>query len=318
VIRLVRLALGRVPRRRGPRALLILAGILPLAAGGLVMSLTSGSPARCQQLAVPAYFYPGAGWTLAVNSRPVPSIMILDVTSSGAGSSPDPNYQAAVSQAQAAGIRILGYSNTDYTQRPAAAVEADVRHYEAWYNVTDFFLDEVTSTKSSLAYYRNLTSDIKDVSPGSMVMLNPGTYPDRQYMSLGDVMMVYEDTYASYGSLQVPGWAGKYPAARFAHAIYATPAEQLANVIRLSRRRHAGYVYVTDKTGSNPYGSLPGYWAREEAIIAARCKNQRSQPSAGSWPGSCLAIGSSRLPASGREPTSQLTGRDCAFRQVPT
>jgi Spherulation-specific family 4 len=264
--------LGSLARRpRSPRTLLILAGILPLAAGGLLLPLISGPSSRCQQIALPAYFYPGADWTRAAHSRPVPSIMILDITSSGAGNSPDPNYQAAVRQAQAAGIKILGYANTDYTQRPAAAVETDVRNYAAWYNVTDFFLDEASSNSDSIGYYRRLTDYIRRVHPGAMVMLNPGIYPDRQYMSLGDVMLVYEDTYANYINLQVPGWAAKYPASRFAHVIYATPGSQLASVIRLSEGRHAGYVYVTDNAGSNPYGSLASYWPREDAMVAARC-----------------------------------------------
>jgi len=256
--------------------LLVLAGVLPLAAGGLVLSLLPGSSSRCQQVAVPAYFYPGASWARAIDSRPPPGVMILDVTSSGAGSSPDPNYQAAVKRAQAAGIRILGYANTDYTQRPAAAVEADVRSYKAWYHVRDIFLDEVPSSDAGIRYYRRLTGYIKGGSPDSMVMLNPGIYPDRRYMSLGDVMLVYEGTYAGYVGLHVPAWAYRYPAAQFADAIYATPGSRLANAVILSWRRHAGFVYVTDSTGPNPYGSLPGYWAGETAIVARNCKSQRS------------------------------------------
>jgi hypothetical protein len=260
----------RAPARK-PRRSLALAGVLLVVAIGIAIPLISGRSSPCQQLAVPAYFYPGAGWTRAVNSKPVPSVMIMDVTSSGAGSSPDRNYQAAVKRAQAAGIKVIGYSNTNYTQRPAAAVEADVRNYKAWYDVTDIFLDQAASNSSGLAYYRQLTSYIHDVDPGSTVILNPGTYPDRQYMSLGDIVMVYENTYANYVNLQVPGWADKYPAASFAYSIYATSSSQLANAISLSGRRHAGYVYVTNRTGSNPYSSLPGYWSSEDAIIAARC-----------------------------------------------
>ena len=196
--------------------------------------------------------------------------MILDITSSGAGRSLDRAYQAAVKRAQAAGIRILGYSNTRYAQRSAAAVKTDVRKYKAWYGVTDIFLDEASSNSSSIRYYRQLSDYVHDRRPGSMVMLNPGTYPDRGYMSLGDVVMTYENTYASYVHLRVPSWASRYSAARFAHAVYATSNSQLASAIRLSRRRDAGYVYVTDGSGRNPYGSLPGYWPREDAIITAR------------------------------------------------
>jgi Spherulation-specific family 4 len=196
--------------------------------------------------------------------------MILDVTSSGAGRSPDRNYQAAVKRAQDAGIMIMGYSSTDYAQRPAAAVEADVSHYRSWYHVTDIFLDEASSDGGGAAYYRHLASYIHGLDPGSKVMLNPGTYPDQRYMSIGDIVMVYENTYASYVKLHVPGWARHYPAAKFAYAIYATPHSELAGAIRLSQQRNAGYIYVTGNSGANPYGSLPAYWPSENAIIA-RC-----------------------------------------------
>lgn len=252
------------------RALLTLSAVVAIAAAVVAVRLISESGPACQS-AVPAYFYPGPDWAQAIASKPVPSIMIMDITSSGAGTSPDRNYRGAVRRAQAAGITIMGYSNTDYTQRSVRAVETDVRNYKAWYNVTDIFLDGVSSSRAGVPYYRRLSDYIHGVNPGSTVMLNPGTYPDRQYMSVGDIVLVYENTYASYADLHMPGWVGDYPAADFAHIIYATPSSQLGIAISLSQRRHAGYVYVTDKSGSNPYGSLPGYWPREDAIIAAGC-----------------------------------------------
>ncbi len=119
-------------------------------------------------------------------------------------------------------------------------------------------------------YYRRL-ADYIHRSPGSVVMLNPGTYPDRRYMSVGDVVLVFEGSYASYVRLRVPGWAGRYPAAKFAQAIYAAPAARVSAIIRLSRRRHAGYVYVTGGAGTNPYRALPAVWPHEDAAIAAGC-----------------------------------------------
>jgi hypothetical protein len=259
---------SRAPARK---VRVLLPGILVIVVIGIAIPLISRFNSGCQKLAVPAYFYPGADWTRALTSRPVPSVMIMDITSSGAGGSPDPHYQAAVRRAQAAGIRVIGYSTTNYAQRPAAAVEADVRHYQSWYNVTDIFLDEASSSNSAIPYYRQLSGFIHHMNPGSLVMLNPGIYPSIRYMSLGDVVMVYEDSYPDYLRLRVPGWVNKYPAADFAFAIYDASGSQLANAIRLSQRRHAGYVYVTDGTGNNPYRALPGYWSREDAIVAATC-----------------------------------------------
>jgi hypothetical protein len=278
---------GRHRRRHGlsgparrHRVPLAVGGILLIAAAGVVLEqiVTAGSPAGstasslisspCQNMVVPAYFYPGTGWNQAADSKPVPRIMILDVAGAGAGSAPQRKYQAAVKRAQAAGIAIMGYSDTDYTQRPAADVEADVRKYKAWYGVTDIFLDQVSSGRAQLGYYRSLSRDIHGVNPGSAVMLNPGTYPDQQYMSVGDIVMVFENTYASYVSLRVPGWVRKYPATRFAYVIYGTSGSQLASAISLAQRRHAGFVYVTNGTGLERYDSLPEYFAREDAIIA--------------------------------------------------
>ena len=263
------------PRHRAragrQRVLLLLTVILLSLTGGVTARYILEARPACQQALVPAYFYPGPTWTRAIDSKPAPGVMILDITSSGAGSSPDRNYQETVKRAQAAGIKVLGYSNTDYTQRPAAAVEIDVRHYRSWYGVTDIFLDEVSSDGEAVPYYRQLAGYIHGMDPGSTVMLNPGLYPDQRYMSIGDIVMVYENTYASFVRLHVPRWAGKYPASKFAYAIYATSGAQLASALRLSERRNAGYVYVTASSGSNPYGSLPTYWPREQAALAAQC-----------------------------------------------
>jgi hypothetical protein len=251
------------------RLALVLAAVLVIAVGAVAVRLVTGSRSGCQEALVPAYFYPGANWTRAITSKPPPSVMILDITSSGAGGSPDRNYQAAIKRARAAGITLMGYSNTDYTHRPAAAVEADVSHYRSWYHVSDIFLDEVSTDRAGASYYQRLASYIHDVSPGSKVMLNPGTYPNRRYMSIGDIVMVYENSYANYVNLRVPGWVRNYPAAKFAYAVYATSSSQLANTISLAQQRHVGYVYVTGNSGTNPYGSLPAYWPSENAIVSS-------------------------------------------------
>jgi hypothetical protein len=242
--------------------------------GRVVSVADSLTSTQCQNLVVPAYFYPGADWTLADHGRPVPRIMIMDAAGPGAGNGPERDYQKAVQQAQAAGITVVGYSDTDYARRPAGAVEADVRKYKAWYGVTSIFLDEVSGDAGQFPYYRQLARYIRGTNPGAAILLNPGTYPDQRYMSVGDIVVVFENTYANYASLQVPGWVRRYPAARFADIVYASAAGQLAHVLALAVQRHAGYVYVTDGTGLPRYGSLPSYWYREDAVIA-RCASGR-------------------------------------------
>lgn len=223
------------------------------------------SRSSCLDLVVPAYFAANY-WAQASATRPAPADMILDLPNGkGAGTAPDPSFQALVRQAKSAGITILGYSSTVDGARPMAEVEADVRNYKAWYGVTRIFLDRVSGQPAQFGYYQQLSDYIHAQDPGASVWMNPGDYPDQNYMSISDVMMVFEDTYANYRSLQVPSWAGAYPASRFAHTIYATPGSELDNALKLAASRRALHVYVTDGTGGNPYAALPSYWSSESA-----------------------------------------------------
>ena len=243
------------------------------AAVGITVGVTSGIHSTgCQQIFVPAYF-DGSIWTQATSSRPAPSTMILNpATGVGAGAAPNPAYQAVVKRAQAAGSTVLGYSSTADGQRPIAQVEADVRNYKAWYGVTGIFLDVVNGVPGELSYYQHLASYIHRTIPGSSVWLNPGIYPDQQYMSVGNVIMVFEGTYAQYRNFQEPAWAHEFPATRFANTIYgATSSAQANSAISLAKSRNAGYVYVTNLAGSNPYDALPSYWSSEKTALTTGC-----------------------------------------------
>jgi hypothetical protein len=224
----------------------------------------------CEQLTVPAYFS-APYWIKAIDSKHPPADMILDINGVGAGSAPEPSMLYLVKKAQAAGITILGYSSTADGQRPVAQVEADVRNYASWYGVTSIFLDRVSGRSAQFSYYKKLANYIHAAHAGDQVWLNPGVYPDQDYMSLGNVVLVFEGTYAQYVTVRVPSWAVDYPAARFAHTIYATPKSALVKALKLAQQRGAGHIYVTDLVGSNPYQGLPSYWSAEDADAAAGC-----------------------------------------------
>ena len=225
----------------------------------------------CPQLVVPAYFYSSAIWTQAADSQPTPSDIILDISGEGAGTAPEAHFQTVAQQAQEAGETVLGYISTIDGQRSASQVETEVRNYKAWYGVTNIFLDRVSGEPQQLAYYRQVVNYIHGFDAGSSVWLNPGDYPDQQYMSIGDVVMVFEGTYAQYLTLQVPSWVDDYPASKFAHTIYATSASDLANALNLATSRRDAHVYVTDGSGANPYAGLPSYWSREDSVASSGC-----------------------------------------------
>jgi hypothetical protein len=251
--------------------------VLGVAAGVTVGALSQDTPTtRCQDVFVPAFFYADSIWEQAADSKPAPSVMILDISGLGAGEAPVAHFQTVVRQEKAAGVTILGYSSTAFGQRPAAQVEADARNYRTWYDVSGMFLDEVRGVASQLPYYKELAAYIHRAIPGSTIWINPGTYPDQQYMSVANVVMAFEGPYDAYSAVEPPGWAYEYRPSRFAHTIYATAPSQVRSAISLSRSRNAGYVYITDESGANPYNGLPSYWPDEDSAIAAGCRGDKS------------------------------------------
>jgi hypothetical protein len=225
----------------------------------------------CQSTFVPAYFYASSDWTQAIDTKPAPGVMLLNVDS-GPGTGPLSHFQTLTRQAQAAGITVLGYSSTEYGQRSISSVEADVRDYKSWYGVNGIFLDLTQGTSGEFSYYQQLSSYIHAQISGADIWLNPGSFPEPSFMSIANVVMVFEGSYASYVSDQVPSWVKQYSPSQFAHVLYATPQSDFASAVNLSRSRRAGHLFVTDLPGSpNPYGSMPSYWSQEARTIEGGC-----------------------------------------------
>jgi len=232
---------------------------------------TGPAAGGCQDTYIPSMFYPDRDWTQAIDTKPAPRVMLLNVDN-GVGPGPLPHFQAVVRQAQAAGITVLGYSSTEYGQRPTGSIETEVREYRAWYGVNGILLDLTQGTPGELSYYRELANYIRATVPHAVVWLNPGDYPDPSFMSIANVVMVFEGSYAQYLADRVPGWASHYQPDQFVHVIYATPRSDLASAVRLSRARRAGYLFVTNLPGSpDPYDAMPSYWPQEVAAVTGGC-----------------------------------------------
>ena len=108
-------------------------------------------------------------------------------------------------------------------------------------------------------------------------MLNPGMVVPRCYSDAADVLVTFEGSYANYtGTPDSQGrdyealhWSPDDPA-RIWHIVYgAASSGEMQHAMALSKRRGAGYVYVTDAGLPNPFGGLPpaGYWAAEVADL---------------------------------------------------
>lgn len=226
--------------------------------------------AFCEKMVIPSYFYPGPLWNQAIAASLTVETMIMN-PASGPGASSNSDYVAAVNNAQAAGIKVIGYVHTSYGSRDAAVVKSEIDSYKVWYGVSGIFLDEVASDAALLPYYQDLADYIR-VTAGVLVMLNPGTIPAEGYMNVGDAVVVFEGTYNTYKTWIKPSWVNNYPASKFVHLVHAASgATAMRNAIKLAHQRNAGNVYVTNDVLPNPWDSLPTYWSAELNELKKSC-----------------------------------------------
>ncbi|MEV4416962.1 spherulation-specific family 4 protein [Catellatospora sp. NPDC049609] len=276
------------------RAAAVLTALLATLAAGTPAQATGGTHhGAAQQLAVPAYFYPGGDGAALWQQLNVPGVGIAVANPfSGPGKTRDPNYAAAISAAKAAGVRVLGYVATGYlgtTGRAtrlnettpaawAAQVQQDVATWYRLYGADGLggiFFDEVQNVcgpqDSYVKTYRALDRHVRRAQPGAFTVVNPGIDTEPCYADVGDVSLTFEGTYETYLGWQPPTWHRALDPRRFWHLVHATgTAEQMRDAVALSKQRQAGYLYVTPDVLANPWDSLPpaDYWTGQLAAAA--------------------------------------------------
>jgi len=222
---------------------------------------------KMQRIAVPSYFYPCGGadpnWSAVINSAPTVGIAIIN-PSSGPGLHEDPNYSLQVKQLQKHGIKVLGYVHTSYATRPQDIVMNEMDKYKEWYSVDGIFLDEIPTDPSFIFYFLNLRRH----AGSSMVVINPGTQTCEQYAKVADVVCNYEDNAGRYLSsgYRDQEWVKRYPALKFWHIVHSVSnTKELKKVLKNSKKRNAGWLFVTSEVMPNPYGKMPceSFWKEE-------------------------------------------------------
>ena len=232
-------------------------------------------------LLVPAYFDSSStGWQqLTVAASRVPLVAIANLNNGpGTGPTADADYGRVLRNVRTAGGQVIGYVYTQYTRRSLEAVERDMRLWHERYPLDGFFVDEMTndSLTSSLQYYEHLLEYARSLNPGYRVVANPGTNTQEAYLRrpTTDVLVIFEH-HTGYGTFAPSAWTQRYSPTQFAHLPYAIEgSEGMTNALHLAVSRRAGFVYVTDDSGDNPWDRLPTYWAAEVAWVESA--NQRA------------------------------------------
>lgn len=239
----------------------------------ILAGVCAASDADAARLASPSYFYPDCLynveclWHQLDVSAPNVGLAIIN-PDSGPGVSQLLDYVLQRLTSRAVGISLVGYVPTQYGARSAAEVKADIDKYFSWYDVDGIFLDEVPSDDcGAQAYYADLNSYIKSRGrAAALTVLNPGMATRECFMSTGDIVVTFEGSYTEYVTWSTAGWESRYPASRFWHIVHSAPTEaDMLDAMSLSKRRHAGWIYITPDTLPEPYDTLPtgAYWMRE-------------------------------------------------------
>jgi len=234
-------------------------------------SLRAVTQVCTQHSILPAYFYPGATWQAALAAATSSSTIVVN-PDSGPGSSFDPQYAQVISAARSEGVQLLGYIDTNYATVPLTTIDQEIGDYQTWYGITGIYFDESSSSASQLTYYQQATAAVRAADNDAVVMLNPGTYPDQSYMSLGDLINVFEQPYSAFVNDPPPQWVYDYPADMFSSQVSAVPSGDLQAAVSLAEARHSGYIYLTDNADTSTlYEQLPTYWTAELQDIEASC-----------------------------------------------
>ncbi len=208
---------------------------------------------------VPLYTYPGGTWDQVIetkNDHPDVPIAAIVNPASGPGSGQDSNYASGIARLQSAGVIVLGYVSTAYTNRDLSAVKADMDSWNSWYpDVDGIFFDEQTNWAGQEWYYEQADSYAK--SKGfTFTVGNPGANSLPSYLGTVDVVLIYESPGLPYLS-NYQSWssADNNKLGMIPFGVGSMPQQWVEDASEL-----VGWIYVTNDVLPNPWDSLPPYF----------------------------------------------------------
>lgn len=253
--------------------------------------------AQTIKLAIPAYFLPGALWAEALSYTSGKVKFMVANVNSGPENGKNPNqgtngdgveatYTVQIAAAQAAGIKVIGYVASRYSNDRIAlsTVKFKIkRWYDLYPTIDGIFIDDVYSDQRDLQhqyeYYRNVSDYIK-IHTKQFIVFNPGTTPLIRYIDrpggvrMCDVICSFEDTYENYLSFEIPPWTvnGDFNPNRFWHIVHTCPNSVAMtaafNKAKNTGAKGVGHIYITQKAEPNPFDVLPTFpFSDEMALI---------------------------------------------------
>lgn len=174
------------------------------------------------------------------------------------------DYNTGITQLKNAGIKVIGYVRTNYTNQPEATVNSEIDQYSASYpNVSGIFFDEMTNdnVQAHIDYYKRVGERAKGKGTSYITVGNPGADTLVNYVYTMDTMITYENAgVASLAALQgANNWHSSWDRSNFAVLAYGVTT--LDSAFLVTARPYAGYTYLTNDVMPNPWDSLPSYFS---------------------------------------------------------
>jgi hypothetical protein len=180
---------------------------------------------------------------------------------SGPGTYQDPNYVNGINKLRSAGVTVIGYVYTSYSNRPITAVEQDVHAYKTFYpNINGIMFDEMSNVAGSghKSYYSTISNYAKSIGL-VMTVGNPGADVPPSFVGTVDTILIYEQQ--GYPSISyLDGWHSQYNKYTWGMTSYGDP--YLSDSFIYSAKQYSGYIYITNDVLPNPYDTLPTYFDR--------------------------------------------------------
>ena len=209
---------------------------------------------------VPLYIPPGIEWDSIVQvklAHPLVPILAIINPQNGSGQVQDPRYVIGIQNLQSNGIVVLGYVDTNYTIKNNTEVKAEITNYKNWYNVNGIFFDQMSNMQGNENYYANLTTYTKSLGL-TLTVGNSGVDTRPSYVGTVDNIVLYDNI--SLPTIQsLGGWHTNFTKNNFSILSYGINSLDQSFVNNASS--YVGYMYMTNNTLPNPWGSIPDYFA---------------------------------------------------------
>ena len=236
------------------------------------------SPEKQQSVILAAYSYPFVDsdyWESVISEggEKIPYVVINP--NNGPGNKVDLNYVRQLEENVKAGIKNIAYIRTNYQKRSLKSVLADVDKYYRLYgknNLSGFFFDEVgVEEKNQPAYMKTIYEYVKNKSKDNLVIANPGRQITDNLAPYADIFVTSEisaDEYINrFTEPESEFENNEDNFYRIWHIVYGAKPEQYEQIIKLSKKRNAGWLMITDDVQPNPYDDLPTNFRRMAAMI---------------------------------------------------